>query len=64
MKGRVMVSREVIVSARAFNMPQLLKLSSVGRKAKLDRFEIPLVAESLRWAGIFRTATRSVLSVD
>jgi choline dehydrogenase len=44
-KGRVMVSREVILSAGAFNTPQLLKLSGLGPKDELDEFQIPLLAE-------------------
>jgi choline dehydrogenase len=38
---RVLVRREVILAAGAFNTPQLLKLSGVGPKAELDRFGIP-----------------------
>lgn len=42
---KVLVSREVILSAGAYNTPQLLKLSGVGPKAELARFGIPLKVE-------------------
>lgn len=38
-------SREVILSAGAFNTPQILKLSGVGPREELDRFGIPLVVD-------------------
>src|SRR5262249_37331107 len=41
-KHQVMVSREVILAAGAYNTPQLLKLSGVGPKAELERFNIPV----------------------
>lgn len=37
--------REVIVSAGAFNTPQLLKLSGVGPKDELRSFDIPVVVD-------------------
>jgi choline dehydrogenase len=43
--GTVHALREVIVSAGAFNTPQLLKLSGVGPAAELQRFGIPVVAD-------------------
>ena len=43
--GRVMASREVIVSAGAFNTPQLLKLSGLGPSNELNKFQVPLVVE-------------------
>lgn len=43
--GYVAASKEVIVSAGAFNTPQLLKLSGIGPKAELDNFDIPVVAD-------------------
>ncbi|KAK6524072.1 hypothetical protein TWF694_005735 [Orbilia ellipsospora] len=43
--GRVTVSREVILSAGAFNTPQLLKLSGVGPAAELASFQIPLIKD-------------------
>ncbi|KAK6513683.1 hypothetical protein TWF506_008122 [Arthrobotrys conoides] len=42
--GSVTVTREVILSAGAFNTPQLLKLSGVGPAAELQSFGIPVVA--------------------
>ncbi|KAH9904753.1 GMC oxidoreductase [Xylariomycetidae sp. FL2044] len=44
--GSVYASREVIVSAGAFNTPQLLKLSGVGPAAELESFDIPVIVDS------------------
>jgi choline dehydrogenase len=43
--GSVNATREVIISAGAFNTPQLLKLSGIGPKAELASFNIPLVVD-------------------
>ncbi|KAK6217263.1 gmc oxidoreductase [Colletotrichum tabaci] len=43
--GSVNATAEVIVSAGAFNTPQLLKLSGVGPKAELASFNIPVVVD-------------------
>ncbi|KPM41730.1 hypothetical protein AK830_g4837 [Neonectria ditissima] len=43
--GSVNVDREVIVSAGAFNTPQLLKLSGIGPKKELASFDIPVVVD-------------------
>ncbi|KAK7428417.1 hypothetical protein QQZ08_005036 [Neonectria magnoliae] len=43
--GSVNVDREVIVSAGAFNTPQLLKLSGIGPKKELESFDIPVVVD-------------------
>jgi choline dehydrogenase len=44
--GKVMASAEVILSGGAFNTPQLLKLSGIGPKEELAKFNIPLVKDS------------------
>lgn len=43
--GSVNATREVILSAGAFNTPQLLKLSGIGPKDELASFGIPLVKD-------------------
>ncbi|GKT82147.1 choline dehydrogenase [Colletotrichum tofieldiae] len=43
--GSVSASREVIISAGTFNTPQILKLSGVGPKDELDKFDIPVVRD-------------------
>lgn len=43
--GSVNASREVIISAGAFNTPQLLKLSGVGPKEELESFDIPVIVD-------------------
>jgi choline dehydrogenase len=42
-RGKVFKAGEVIVSAGAFNSPQLLQLSGVGPRALLERHGIPVV---------------------
>jgi choline dehydrogenase len=42
----VKAQREVILSAGAINSPQLLELSGVGEAALLQRFDVPLIADS------------------
>jgi choline dehydrogenase len=44
-KGSVNVKKEVIISAGTFETPKLLKLSGVGPKEELSRFNIPLVKD-------------------
>jgi choline dehydrogenase len=44
-RERVHVRREVILSAGAFNTPQLLKLSGVGPREELERFGIDVVVD-------------------
>lgn len=43
--GSVDASREIIISAGAFNTPQLLKLSGIGPKKELESFNIPVVVD-------------------
>lgn len=44
-RRQVFAAREVIVSAGAFNSPQLLKLSGVGPRAELQKFGIDVVVD-------------------
>lgn len=37
--------REVILSAGAFQSPQLLKTSGIGPKAELERYDIPVLVD-------------------
>lgn len=41
-KSKVLVTREVILAAGAYNTPQLLKLSGIGPKDELTKFRIPV----------------------
>ncbi|KAI0550711.1 choline dehydrogenase [Xylaria curta] len=43
--GSVKATKEVIVSGGAFNSPQILKLSGVGPKEELEKFNIPVVVD-------------------
>jgi choline dehydrogenase len=43
--GSVNVTREVVLSAGAFNTPQLLKLSGIGPAAELQQFNIPVIVD-------------------
>ena len=40
--GEVYCRREVVLCGGAYNTPQLLKLSGIGPKAELERFQIPV----------------------
>ncbi|KAK8126555.1 choline dehydrogenase [Apiospora kogelbergensis] len=41
-RKRIRASREVVVAGGAFNTPQILKLSGIGPKAELRKFNIPV----------------------
>jgi choline dehydrogenase len=43
--GSVNATREVIISAGAFNTPQLLKLSGIGSSDELTKFDIPVLVD-------------------
>ncbi|KAI1325384.1 choline dehydrogenase mitochondrial precursor [Xylariaceae sp. FL0255] len=43
--GSVRATKEVIVSGGAFNSPQILKLSGVGPKEELEKWNIPVIAD-------------------
>jgi len=43
--GSATASKEVIVAGGTYNSPQLLKLSGVGPRAELEKFNIPVVAD-------------------
>ena len=43
--GSVNATYEVIISGGTFNTPQILKLSGIGPKDELERFDIPVVVE-------------------
>lgn len=42
---QINATREVILSAGAFQSPQMLIISGVGQRELLKRFEIPVVAD-------------------
>jgi choline dehydrogenase len=44
-RATVRARKEVILACGAFNTPQLLMLSGIGRRGELERFGIPMVAE-------------------
>ncbi|KAI0442587.1 choline dehydrogenase mitochondrial precursor [Xylaria telfairii] len=43
--GSVRATKEVIVAGGAFNSPQILKLSGVGPKEELEKFNIPVIVD-------------------
>jgi choline dehydrogenase len=43
--GSVNATHEVIISAGTFNTPQILKLSGIGPRDELEKFDIPVVVD-------------------
>src|SRR4030095_4551120 len=43
--GSVNATKEVILAAGAFNTPQLLKLSGIGPRDELEKFDIPVLVD-------------------
>ncbi|KAL3420445.1 Oxygen-dependent choline dehydrogenase 1 [Phlyctema vagabunda] len=43
--GSVDANKEIIISAGVFNTPQILKLSGVGPKEELEKWDIPVVVD-------------------
>lgn len=43
--GSVNATKEVILAAGAYNSPQLLKLSGIGPRAELEKFQIPVLVD-------------------
>ena len=43
--GTAKATKEIIISGGTFNTPQILKLSGIGPKTELDRFNIPVVSD-------------------
>ncbi|ETS86651.1 hypothetical protein PFICI_00479 [Pestalotiopsis fici W106-1] len=44
-EGTINATKEVIIAGGAFNTPQILKLSGVGPKEELEKFNIPVVVD-------------------
>lgn len=43
--GKVLASREVIISGGTYNSPQILKLSGIGPRKELESFGIPVIVD-------------------
>ncbi|KAK7218983.1 hypothetical protein V2G26_006986 [Clonostachys chloroleuca] len=61
---QVFASKEVIVAGGAFNTPQILKLSGIGPREELEKFNIPVVADLPAVGKYLQDHTEGILLVN